>query len=188
LGEKSRCWTPKLCGASRRTLVSCRSRLPSANWTPKILRRMPQLNVIPSRLPFAKSTAEGPPFSMRGVPAQDYSGLGLKSQTPARKSAQLSRAPARAAALAKPSPFSRAVLAAFLLGRSAPWVPRNPRRIDGPAQIRDSGTRRVTASDDARLHRPIIPETERERTGKAPRARGDSIIIKQTPAGREPTR
>ena len=43
-------------------------------------------------------------------------------------------------------------------------------------------------SDDARLHRPIIPETERERTGKAPRARGDSIIIKRTPAGREPTR
>jgi hypothetical protein len=31
--------------------------------------------------------------------AQDYSGFGLKSQTPARKSAQLSRAPARAAKL-----------------------------------------------------------------------------------------
>jgi hypothetical protein len=31
--------------------------------------RMPALNVILSRLPFAKSTAEGPPFSMRGVPA-----------------------------------------------------------------------------------------------------------------------
>jgi hypothetical protein len=29
--------------------------------------------------------------------AQDYSGFGLTSQTPARKSAQLSRAPARAA-------------------------------------------------------------------------------------------
>jgi hypothetical protein len=33
--------------------------------------------------------------------AQDYSGFGLKFQTPARKSAQLSRAPARAAAPAK---------------------------------------------------------------------------------------
>jgi len=31
--------------------------------------------------------------------AQDYSGFGLKSQTPARKSAQLSRAPARAAGI-----------------------------------------------------------------------------------------
>jgi hypothetical protein len=61
------------------------SRLPSANWTPKTLRRMPELNVIPSRLPFAKSTAKGPPFSMRGVAAQDYSGFGLKFQTPARK-------------------------------------------------------------------------------------------------------
>jgi len=30
---------------------------------------MPELNVIRSRLPFAKSTAKGPPFSMRGVPA-----------------------------------------------------------------------------------------------------------------------
>ena len=37
---------------------------------------MPELNVIPSRLPFAKSTAKGPPFSMRGVLAQDYSCLG----------------------------------------------------------------------------------------------------------------
>jgi hypothetical protein len=60
--------------------------------SPKILRRMPELNVIPSRLPFEKSTAKGPPFSMRGVPAQDYSGFGLKFQTSARKSAQLSRA------------------------------------------------------------------------------------------------
>jgi hypothetical protein len=126
---------------------------------------VPELNVIPSRLPFAKSTANGPPFSMCGVPeiaanpyvqaleepkrdpkrlwrtklgdgpasrrklgpknfgrlpelnviptrsimrggpaidiqekAQYYSGSGLKCQTPARKSAQLSRAPARAAA------------------------------------------------------------------------------------------
>jgi hypothetical protein len=29
----------------------------------------PELNVIPSGLPSAKSTAKGPPFSMRGVPA-----------------------------------------------------------------------------------------------------------------------
>jgi hypothetical protein len=35
----------------------------------KILGLMPELNVIPSRLPFAKSTAKGPPFSIRGVPA-----------------------------------------------------------------------------------------------------------------------
>jgi hypothetical protein len=34
--------------------------------------------------------------------AQDYSGFGLKSQTPARKSAQLSRAPARAASDGRP--------------------------------------------------------------------------------------
>jgi hypothetical protein len=46
-----------------------RSRLPSANWTPKILGRMPELNVSPSGLPSAKSTAKVPPFSMRGVPA-----------------------------------------------------------------------------------------------------------------------
>ena len=38
-------------------------------WTPKTLGRKPELNVIPSRLPFAKSTAKGPPFSMRGLPA-----------------------------------------------------------------------------------------------------------------------
>jgi hypothetical protein len=46
---------------------------------------MPELNIIPSRLPFAKSTAKGRPFSMRGVPAQDYSGFRLKFQTPARR-------------------------------------------------------------------------------------------------------
>jgi hypothetical protein len=33
-----------------------------------------------SRLPFAKSTAKGSPFSMRGAPAQDYSGFRLKFQ------------------------------------------------------------------------------------------------------------
>jgi hypothetical protein len=36
---------------------------------PKNLGVHAELNVIPSRLPFAKSTAKGPPFSMRGVPA-----------------------------------------------------------------------------------------------------------------------
>jgi len=84
-------------GDSRSTPSGGPNIRPSANWTPKILRRVPELNVIRSRLPFAKSTAKGPPFSMRGAPAQDYSGFGLKFQTPARKSAQLSRAPARAA-------------------------------------------------------------------------------------------
>jgi hypothetical protein len=74
---KSRCGTPKGCGASDRTSMLCRSRLPSA-----------------------KSTAKVPPFSVPGVPAvgqiQDYSGFGLKPQTPTPKSAQLaSRARAR---------------------------------------------------------------------------------------------
>jgi hypothetical protein len=57
-----------------------------------------------SRLPSAKSTAKVPRFSMRGVrlprqiqeTAQDYSGFGLKPQTPTPKTAQLtSLAPAR---------------------------------------------------------------------------------------------
>jgi len=32
-------------------------------------RIRPELNVVPSRLPSAKSTAKVPPFSRRGVPA-----------------------------------------------------------------------------------------------------------------------
>ena len=61
-GERSRCWTPKLCGASGRTSMLCRSRLPSP-----------------------KSTAKVPPFSMCACrqsrqiqeKVQDAAGFGL---------------------------------------------------------------------------------------------------------------
>ena len=62
---KSQSGTRKGCGAPGWTTVP----RPVRKLDPKILGRMPELNDIPSRLPFAKSTAKGSPFSMRGVPA-----------------------------------------------------------------------------------------------------------------------
>jgi hypothetical protein len=62
---KSQSGTRKGCGAPGWTAVPP----PVHKLDPKILGRMPELNVVPSRVPSTKSTAKVPPFSMRGVPA-----------------------------------------------------------------------------------------------------------------------
>jgi len=84
---KSQSGTLKGCGAPGWTMVPP----PVRKLDPKNLEAHAiQCFSVP---PFIrKINSKGPPFSMRGVPAQGYSGFGLKFQTPVRKSAQLSRA------------------------------------------------------------------------------------------------